>query len=54
MFADDVASGRAEDIADKKNIHLKSLHGEEVRFLRWVRLERRNDGMRAAYVARVW
>lgn len=26
MFAYDVAAGRAKDIADKKNIHSKSLH----------------------------
>jgi hypothetical protein len=26
MFADDVAAGGAEDIADKKDIHWKSLH----------------------------
>ena len=30
MFADDVAAGGAEDVADKKNIHSKSLHGGEV------------------------
>jgi hypothetical protein len=28
MFADDVAAGGAEDIADKEDIHSKSLHGE--------------------------
>jgi hypothetical protein len=27
MFADDVAAGGAEDIADKEDIHWKSLHG---------------------------
>jgi hypothetical protein len=27
MFADDVAAGGAKDIADKKDVHLKSLHG---------------------------
>ena len=27
VFADDVAAGRAKDIADKKDIHWKSLHG---------------------------
>ncbi len=27
MFADDVAAGGAEDIADKEDIHSKSLHG---------------------------
>ena len=31
MFADDVAAGGAEDIADKEDIHLKSLHGVEER-----------------------
>jgi hypothetical protein len=30
MFADDVAAGGAKDIADKEDIHLKSLHGGEV------------------------
>jgi hypothetical protein len=27
MFADDVAAGGAEDIADEEDIHWKSLHG---------------------------
>jgi hypothetical protein len=27
MFADDVAAGGAKDIADKEDIHWKSLHG---------------------------
>ena len=27
VFADDVAAGGAEDIADKEDIHWKSLHG---------------------------
>jgi len=27
MFTDDVAAGGAKDIADKKDIHWKSLHG---------------------------
>ena len=27
VFADDVAAGGAKDIADKEDIHLKSLHG---------------------------
>jgi hypothetical protein len=27
MFADDVAAGGAEDIADEEDIHSKSLHG---------------------------
>ena len=27
MFTDDVAAGGAKDIADKEDIHLKSLHG---------------------------
>jgi len=33
MFADDVAAGGAEDVADKENIHLKSLHGEDWRMV---------------------
>ena len=31
MFADDVAAGGAEDIADKEDIHWKSLHGDGLR-----------------------
>src|ERR1700678_1786638 len=27
MFVDDVAAGGAKDIADKEDVHLKSLHG---------------------------
>jgi hypothetical protein len=30
MFAYDMATGRAKDIADKKNVHLKILHGSHV------------------------
>jgi len=33
MFADDVAASGAEDVADKENIHLKSLHGENWRMV---------------------
>ncbi|HUZ94389.1 MAG TPA: hypothetical protein VMU57_05695, partial [Edaphobacter sp.] len=31
VSADDMAAGRAEDIADKKDIHSKSLHGAGLR-----------------------
>jgi hypothetical protein len=29
VFADDVAAGGAEDVADEEDIHWKSLHGRE-------------------------
>src|SRR5580658_7333385 len=32
MFADDVAAGGAKDIADKKDIHWKILHGRSKNF----------------------
>jgi hypothetical protein len=34
MFADDVAAGGAKDIADKEDIHWKSLHGWVCKFVR--------------------
>jgi hypothetical protein len=34
VFADDVAAGGAKDIADKEDIHWKSLHGRVWRVVR--------------------
>jgi hypothetical protein len=31
VFVHDAAAGGAEDVADEKNVHLMSLHGERAR-----------------------
>jgi hypothetical protein len=35
VFADDVAAGGAEDVADEEDIHSKSLHGVMRAAARW-------------------
>jgi hypothetical protein len=56
MFADDVAAGGAKDIADKEDIHWKSLHGwvcrvVQLRYLNEIKTTRRWGARRVGVLA---